>query len=627
MTEITPQTQGTAPVGMLPAVAKPPDGEFAERLTQAQKAQASSRANSSSADDQQGKAATKQSNTVSQDPDPQKSKSARSGNVASVAKPIVPCSTPATMSLPLAAQPKTTSTNQVPPTLVLVDASSIVTEASTNSANTKSTPSQTATDDVPAQSAPGASQTAQIDPATAVLLASAVLTASASGPLTTTTAVVPSAPSETGTSTPQISMIPSTESAELTASVGQTQSSATLASSGRASKYDVQDAASSAGTVVVPANTDSKVPSGQTNQQAPSGTEGLPPMQDLNTLKQSFSDVVSARSFHSNTTSASSPESGAAKSDLPATPLTPGQTPAQVSANAATQVTAATVSGSINPALASPGDSKDGVAAHADGATAKASSTINSKSAPTGSAPIDPPAVSPTTMAGQADGDADEDSDPSDASGVAAPVAAKSKTSLTSEEADSLSPSASTPTSATAAVSQGAPVSGPAGSNIDKGQLASQVADHIQLLAVTQQKDGVVVHLEPADLGSITLVVRAVASNVTAQVTASDEHVRSALEQSRDQLGAQLQARGYHLTSVSVGSAGASSGLGSNLSDGSKGNSNAAGLWQGTQQQAQQQQQARAATNLSARSAAPVASGNSISQTSSTALKGLDVWI
>jgi flagellar hook-length control protein FliK len=154
------------------------------------------------------------------------------------------------------------------------------------------------------------------------------------------------------------------------------------------------------------------------------------------------------------------------------------------------------------------------------------------------------------------------------------------------------------------------------------------VADRIQLLAVTQQKGGVVIHLEPANLGSITLVVKAVASNITAEVTASDDHVRTALEQSRDQLGQQLQSRGYHLTSVSVGSTSSSSSAGASSSDSSKSNTSSASLWQGTaQQQQQQQQQARSAASAASRAAVAAATDSSTSRQLSSSNKGLDVWI
>ncbi len=80
-----------------------------------------------------------------------------------------------------------------------------------------------------------------------------------------------------------------------------------------------------------------------------------------------------------------------------------------------------------------------------------------------------------------------------------------------------------------------------------------QVADRIELLAASRPSSGVVIHLEPRDLGSITLVVKSQGDSVDAQLYASHDHVRSALQQSHAQLGQSLQQRGIQLGSVSVG--------------------------------------------------------------------------
>ena len=81
-----------------------------------------------------------------------------------------------------------------------------------------------------------------------------------------------------------------------------------------------------------------------------------------------------------------------------------------------------------------------------------------------------------------------------------------------------------------------------------------QVADRIELLAAARSNNGVVIHLEPRDLGSITLVIKNQGESVNAQLYASHDHVRTALQQGRAQLGQSLEQRGIQLASVSVGS-------------------------------------------------------------------------
>ncbi len=350
---------------------------------------------------------------------------------------------------------------------------------------------------------------------------------------------------------------------------------------------------------------------------APSGTSSRSQTQNLSSLKQSFSDITS---IATNT----------AEVSAVVTPLTTNPAVAQASAVSTTaQVAGAQPANQTTDNSASISNVATGSGTKSD-SEAKLPATKFSDTRTTG---VTTSQINGQAIASNASSSGETQSGDQGASQQAPGLQqnVKSKPIVSANESD-LATSGSVPTSTTATtgsatVTPTAEVSASTAPTIDKTQLASQVADRIQLLAVTQQKEGVVVHLEPANLGSITLVVKAVASNISATVTASDEHVRAALDQSRDQLGQQLQARGYHLASVSVNSASSASSLGQNSSDNSRSNSNTTSLWQGTSQQQSQQQQSRGSSSFSTRLPGTSAVETASSRTSSSNAKGLDVWI
>jgi flagellar hook-length control protein FliK len=81
----------------------------------------------------------------------------------------------------------------------------------------------------------------------------------------------------------------------------------------------------------------------------------------------------------------------------------------------------------------------------------------------------------------------------------------------------------------------------------ETNRIIRQVADRIQLLAAARPRAGVTIKLMPQDLGAITLNVKNLGGEVQAQVTASNDQVRTALEQNAAQLGKALEARGLTL--------------------------------------------------------------------------------
>lgn len=87
-------------------------------------------------------------------------------------------------------------------------------------------------------------------------------------------------------------------------------------------------------------------------------------------------------------------------------------------------------------------------------------------------------------------------------------------------------------------------------------RIIQQTADRIALLSAAHSRETVTVHLSPPEMGDLTLVVRSTGARVDAEITATNDSVKQALQQSTGQLSHQLQQRGLELNSVSVGSQG-----------------------------------------------------------------------
>ena len=84
--------------------------------------------------------------------------------------------------------------------------------------------------------------------------------------------------------------------------------------------------------------------------------------------------------------------------------------------------------------------------------------------------------------------------------------------------------------------------------------VVKQVADRLHMLAAARPKNGVEIHLHPEDLGSITVVVKSIGRIVEAELKASDDRVRQALETNHGRLVEAMDSRGFHLQAVAVSS-------------------------------------------------------------------------
>jgi hypothetical protein len=82
--------------------------------------------------------------------------------------------------------------------------------------------------------------------------------------------------------------------------------------------------------------------------------------------------------------------------------------------------------------------------------------------------------------------------------------------------------------------------------------LLHHVADRLEALAAARPSGGVRIQLNPADLGSLTLVVRQSGKNVSAEIFASHDGVRAALEATKPELNRVLDVKGLNLNSVTI---------------------------------------------------------------------------
>jgi flagellar hook-length control protein FliK len=83
-------------------------------------------------------------------------------------------------------------------------------------------------------------------------------------------------------------------------------------------------------------------------------------------------------------------------------------------------------------------------------------------------------------------------------------------------------------------------------------EVIRQIVDRAEIAAASKPKDGVTIKLEPRDLGSITLVVKSIGDQVDAQIAASDQRVKQALENNQSQLAAAMDKRGFSLNTISI---------------------------------------------------------------------------
>lgn len=124
-----------------------------------------------------------------------------------------------------------------------------------------------------------------------------------------------------------------------------------------------------------------------------------------------------------------------------------------------------------------------------------------------------------------------------------------------------------TGTAATSAIDR--PEAGQLRQQIDRPALVRQVADRIESMVAARPREGVTVHLEPRDLGTVTLVVKGAASALDVRMYASDDRVKESLNETRNDLAQALAPRGIAVRDVRIADAplpNSSSAMGSGTS-------------------------------------------------------------
>ena len=120
-------------------------------------------------------------------------------------------------------------------------------------------------------------------------------------------------------------------------------------------------------------------------------------------------------------------------------------------------------------------------------------------------------------------------------------------------------------------------------------KVVQQITDRTQLLAATRPQNDVTIHLQPEGLGSVTAVVKTVGNVVDAAFSASNDHVRQALSDSKADLTQAMQKHGMSVATVSVSAQTDSSANGKSQQNPTFANSNTSNFNQSSSQGQQQQ--------------------------------------
>lgn len=79
-----------------------------------------------------------------------------------------------------------------------------------------------------------------------------------------------------------------------------------------------------------------------------------------------------------------------------------------------------------------------------------------------------------------------------------------------------------------------------------------QVIDRVETIAQYGKSGSVTIHLDPKELGPLTLTVRSFGQRVDAEIQTQNSDVRAALHDSRQQLNQAVEARGLSLGSMQI---------------------------------------------------------------------------
>jgi len=150
-----------------------------------------------------------------------------------------------------------------------------------------------------------------------------------------------------------------------------------------------------------------------------------------------------------------------------------------------------------------------------------------------------------------------------------------------------------------------------------RASVIRQIVDRVETLAAAHRPGGVLVRLDPQDLGTIILTVKSIGDQIEANIVASDDRVRTALDTSRSHLAQALEAKGFSLKSVAVTEA-SSTQTQAELSSQNRGQSH--------QQSRQDQQALRQQSNMWVYAYNAPSSASSQGGFVRSSQAGLDLW-
>lgn len=87
----------------------------------------------------------------------------------------------------------------------------------------------------------------------------------------------------------------------------------------------------------------------------------------------------------------------------------------------------------------------------------------------------------------------------------------------------------------------------------DRAKVVSQLVERIETLAANSVRNEVKVRMEPAELGTVLVSLKREVEGITAQLVASDERVKEALKEGRNELSQALAVRGLGSVKIEVG--------------------------------------------------------------------------
>lgn len=97
-----------------------------------------------------------------------------------------------------------------------------------------------------------------------------------------------------------------------------------------------------------------------------------------------------------------------------------------------------------------------------------------------------------------------------------------------------------------------APAPPPAETSINVAHVNQQIVGHIERMAIARPTNGVVVHLQPQNLGSVTLIVKGIASQMSTQIIASNDRLHAALQTGTADLTKSLADKGVSMGQITV---------------------------------------------------------------------------